>query len=235
MSDDTLLPGTDYIVKTKITDAPWEALPESDYTRFYYNDWVFKRNKRPRDPSFQFCPMPRRGKGERERNAALIMTYFHPFTLNPEHADGDVPFLGNLCMPGLTWHDSMLRWFDGRVACQETKRYLHNFMSVTRARPEEHEEEHSEDQLSDEELQVNKHNFRDALKTRMGSGPQKRDVTEDDVGEHDNVSKSTREAFDSAHAMWQIPTMHGSPELPEVSDISEGAVSYTHLTLPTKA
>ena len=31
----------------------------------------------------------------------------------------------------------MLNWFDGRVSCQETKRYLDNFFAVTRTRPEE--------------------------------------------------------------------------------------------------
>ena len=45
--------------------------------------------------------------------------------------------LGNLCESGRSWQDTMLSWFDGRVGCQETKRYLDNFFAVTRTRPEE--------------------------------------------------------------------------------------------------
>ena len=96
--------------------------------------------------------MPRRGSDVANRNAAIILTYFHPFTLNPDMADEHVPFLGNLCQSGKTWHESLLHWFDGHVLCAETKRYLDNFLAVTRARPEDEEEAHSDDELSDEEI-----------------------------------------------------------------------------------
>ena len=98
--------------------------------------------------------MPRRGVDEQERNAALIMTYFHPFTLNPDLCSEHVPFLGNLCVAGKSWHDSLRHWFDGRLLCEETKRYVNNFLAVTRTRPEEEEDVRSEEQFSDDELVV---------------------------------------------------------------------------------
>ncbi len=103
--------------------------------------------------------MPRRGAEEHERNAALIMSYFHPFTLNPDFGSEEVPFLGNLCAAGLSWQASLRHWFDGRVLCEETKRYVNNFLAVTRARPCDDEDGHSDEQLSDDELVIGAHNF----------------------------------------------------------------------------
>ena len=167
---DVFVPGEDYEIKRDTPKAPWVILPANQYTEEYCNDWVFKRNARPRDPTFAFCPMPRRGDNTQERNAALILTYLHPFTLNPEEADADAPFLGNLCQAGRTWQDSMLHWFDGRAACEETNKYVSKLLSVARARPEDADDDLGEEDFSDEELHANKHNFRDALKTSMGKG-----------------------------------------------------------------
>lgn len=89
--------GRDYVVKdvsaSKVSS--WAPLPENDFTSTYRHNWVLERNNRPRDPVFFGCPMPRRGSEETERNAALILTFFHPFTLNSSIADEDVPFLGD--------------------------------------------------------------------------------------------------------------------------------------------
>ena len=103
--------------------------------------------------------MPRRGVDEQERNAALIMTYVHPFTLNPDLDSEHVPFLGNLCTAGKSWHVSLRQCFDGRILCEETKRYVNNFLTVTRARPDEDDDARSEDKFSDDELVVGAHNF----------------------------------------------------------------------------
>ena len=50
------------------------------------------------------------------------------------------------------------------------KRYVDNFLAVTRARAEEEKKGHSDDDFSDEELLVGKHTFADIVKTRMGRG-----------------------------------------------------------------
>ena len=206
-----LLPGTDYEIKDKILDSDdWMALPKNVYTEDYRHDWILQRNCRPCDPSFAHCPMPRRGVDEKDRNASILLTYFHPFTLNPDNADGDVPFLGNLCEAGLTWNESLLKWFDGRVACQETKRYVDNFLAVTRTRPDDEAGERSDDDFSDEELEISAHNFSEILKTRMGTGTERQRTQMQEDGQNDSpeepkVPEMTKVAFASAHSMWQIP------------------------------
>ena len=166
--------GTDYVIKelNDITnhDDSWAILPDNSYTREYRHDWIFKRNRRPMDPTFSCCPMPRRHDENQDSNAALIMTYFHPFTLNPELEDTYVPFLGNLCTIGKTWQASLLYLFGGRILCAETKKHLDNFLAVTEARPEEEHDERSDEEMSDEELVIDRLNFADVIEARMGSG-----------------------------------------------------------------
>ena len=103
-----------------------------------------------------------------ERNAALIMTYFRPFTLNPEWNTEDVPFLGQMCGQADSWHSSMQYWFDGHILSEESKRYIQNFLVVTRVRPDEENVDHSDDLLSDEELIVDNSSFLEAISTRVG-------------------------------------------------------------------
>jgi len=105
-----MIGGTDYVIKESADDDSWVALPDNESTRGYRHDWILKRNRRPRDPTFAQCPMPRRGADHRNRNAAIIMTYFHPWSLNRDLGQDHVPFLGDLCSSGLSWHDALLRW-----------------------------------------------------------------------------------------------------------------------------
>jgi hypothetical protein len=207
--------GRDYVIKKPVPDCSgWAPLPENEHTQAYRHDWILQRNTRPKDPTFAACPMPRRGENTRERNAALVMTYFHAFTLNPSCADDQVPFLGDLCQPGRTWHDTMLKWFDCGVGCQETKRYIDNFFAVTRTRPDDEADEGTDNDLSDDELLIGAANFEHILKTRMGSGAERkkqfqRDAEDEDVaangGEQTPVCPIIKQAFDSAHDMWKIP------------------------------
>jgi hypothetical protein len=90
-----LVPGVDYMIKD--AGCPWCSwlpLPDNEFTQTCRHTWVFVRCKRPRDPCFAHCPMPRRGSDEVDRNAALVMTYFHAFTLNPEMSAQHVPLSG---------------------------------------------------------------------------------------------------------------------------------------------
>ena len=116
--------GVDYRVKEVQPNANWFPFEENTYTSDYCHNWVLVRRNRPHDPTFLHCPMPRRGDGEHERNAALIMTYFHPFTLNPGWHEEHVPFLGRMCGQLDSWHMSMLQWFDGRILSEESRRYI---------------------------------------------------------------------------------------------------------------
>jgi hypothetical protein len=97
----------------------WLPLPDNKVSQKCRHTWVFARSKRPRDPSFARCPMPRRGSDEVDRNAALVMTYFHAFALNPEMSAEHVPFLGRLCPADETWNDSLRFWLNGRILTEE--------------------------------------------------------------------------------------------------------------------
>ena len=116
----------------------------------------------------------------------------------------------------------MLHWFDGHVPCEETKKYVSNFLSVTRARPEDADDDLGEEDFSDEELQVNKHNFRDALKTSMGKGPRNKNANEEEASDNDEQApKSTLEAFESARTTWPVPENCETPgPCPGTSDIA---------------
>ena len=220
-----LIGGEDYVLKTwdREKHNTWLPLPDNDYTQEYRHDWVYVRNHRPTDPSFTGCPMPRRGAEEQERNAALILTYFHAFTLNPSFHSEHVPFLGKLCVAGKSWHASLLEWFDGRVLSEETKRDVSNFLVVTRARPDEDDDIRSEDQFSDSELLVGEHNFEKIVKTRMGGGLSSKkdsdvnDLEKDDVG----VLPSTVEAFSLAQHFWPVPSAQTEMQRTGESNIDE--------------
>ena len=225
-----LVGGRDYTIKSPDpATSSWAPLPDNVFTQDYRHDWVIQRNIRPKDPTFSACPMPRRGNDQEERNAALMLTYFHPFTLNAEVATDEVPFLGGLCKAGMSWHDTMLHWFNGRVSCGETKRYIDNFFAVTRTRPEEEAAANSDDEFSDDELLIGASNFGEILKTRMGSGPGMQHLDEDGAnttaaGTSQEDPTGPKRAFDWAHAMWQIPEVCEDCHRPEETDLSPESV-----------
>ena len=84
------------------------------------------------------------------------MTYFRPFTLDPDVGDLHVPFLGHFCKGQKSWHDALTTWMDGQLLCEESRKYISNFLVVTRARPDHdaQDDHRSEDLLSYEELVV---------------------------------------------------------------------------------
>ena len=157
--------------------------------------------------------MPRRGAEQQDRNAAIIMTYFHPYTLNPElDTDVHVPYIGNLCRGVSTWHETMLRCFDGNVLSEESRRHMNNYPFVTRARPdaEADEDENSEDMQSDEELFLNKTDLAQALISKMGVGPENRKETlstapNDDVDVRAVDKFTATETFRKAQTLWRVP------------------------------
>ena len=204
-----LVPGEDYAIKEVWPkNGAWVTLPDIKATSGWRHDWVFARRSRPVDPHFARCPMPREGAGEVENNAALILTYFHPFTLDAVNSDEHVPHMNQLCKPGSTWQQTMLQWFNGNILCTEAKTYIDNFLAVTRARPFEDELlEHSEDNFSDEDLCVDKSNFDDVVKTRMGSGGAKKADSKDaanDMGNSQAHPDAVVDAFNKAEQLWPV-------------------------------
>ena len=114
--------------------------------------------------------MPKRGPGEKDRNVALIMSYVDPYTLDPDRTTEHVPLLGQLCGPNHTWHEAMMHWLDGCILCEESVRYIRNFLVVTRTRPHADEDGSSDDLISDDELCVTKDSFAKVIATRVGTG-----------------------------------------------------------------
>ena len=210
-ADDILLQHKEY---RSIADAAWVPMEENTFTNEYRHDWIYQRNIRPVTPTFDACPMPRHDPGQQNENAALVMTYFHPWSLNPDAETQHVPFLGNLCTQQ-TWHESMLHWFDGRVLRYETKLNLDNFLAVTRTRPQDDTIEEEEEEFSDTELHIGPENFSEILKTQVGAG---RAATEENEEPADEASEA-RAAFDIADVRWSVPAIQGNLKQPEGSHI----------------
>ena len=129
----------------------------------------------------------------------LTMAYFHAWTLRRDDAAEHVPWAGHLRGTGETWEGALRRWFAGGVLCAETKRYIDNFLSTYRIRPQADGEagENSDDVFSDEELQVSRAQLDTALETRVGG--RQRSVR-DSAGHHANSSA----AIALGHQIWPL-------------------------------
>ena len=181
--EEDLVPGVDYRVKEDGGD-DWVAYPDTEGCAHLRHTWVLKRNKRPMAPTFFGAPVPRGRPGEAERSARIVMTYFHPWTLRPDAADQHVVFAGSLCGEAPTWETAMVAWLDGGVQTKEAARYVGNFLSVYRVRPRDADEagERSDEDVSDEELDVGFDQLDEALKSRVG-GKRRKDGDGDSSSE----------------------------------------------------
>ena len=96
------------------------------------------------------------------------MSYFHPWTLRVKDADAHVPYAGSLRAVEETWQEALRSWLDGLILCEEAKRYVSNFMVVTRARPEGEEDDvgNSDDLLRNEKLDLRTEDLAQALDSR---------------------------------------------------------------------
>ena len=80
-----------------------------------------------------------------------------------------MPYVGNLRGPEETWQDALTTWLNGHILCEEQKRYVGNFLSVHRVRPQNDDsdaEANSDDIISDEELQVSSASLAEAKQRR---------------------------------------------------------------------
>ena len=113
------------------------------------------RRRWPTVPSFAGSPMPNHRPEEDARAASIVMSYFHPWTLRVSDATEHVPFAGHLRKSSETWQDAMSVWLDGNILCEESRRYVGNYLSVHRMRPVDDDAsaaDNSDDLLSDEDL-----------------------------------------------------------------------------------
>ena len=86
-------------------------------------------------PDFRSCLWPRDRSGEAERNARMVMIYFHPWTLATADADEQSPLLSELRGPHASWAEAQTAWFERGVLHREAQRYVRNYLNVARARP----------------------------------------------------------------------------------------------------
>ena len=137
----------------------------------------------------------------------IVMTYFHPWTLRraSERVDeGAVKYAGNLRPVGTTWQDSLTEWLDGGIQCAESKRYIGNFLSVYRVRPQDEsdDEGHSSDMADDEELEVSHIDLQEALLTKIGGRSRKdgEDKEEGKASHHENSVSGVN----VAQGIWRV-------------------------------
>ena len=101
------------------------------------------------------------------------MTYFHPWTLLAEYGDNFVPAVNSLRGDFTSWDAAMRVWLDGHILCEESRRYINNFLAMHRVRPSNAEEDdeaaNSDDMLNDEDVQVTRGCLEEVLNTRAGS------------------------------------------------------------------
>ena len=80
--------------------------------------------------------MPDRKNGNEERNARIVMTYFHPFTLQEDVKNPDVPHVSCLRREEESWEKSLMAWLDGNVLTHEARNAIQNFFFVAQMRPD---------------------------------------------------------------------------------------------------
>ena len=127
--------GVDYVVGDG--DAYWQPFPDCPSTQSFRHTWILVRRRREVVPPFAGAPAPRHRPGEEQRAAAIVMAYFHPWTLRQADAEEHVPYAGCLRRTDESWQDALGTWLHGHVLCEEARRYVGNFLSVHRVRPQD--------------------------------------------------------------------------------------------------
>lgn len=197
--------GVDYDIKEGGDE--WVTFPSTQYTELWRHDWVMMQRRRPVVPTFAGSPLPRAGIGSAERNACIVLTYFHAWQLSkPEAMWNDVPFVGQLRKGHETWSAALSAWINGSVPSESTARYVHNFLCMTRARPRDNDDVgNSDDMVSDEELFVSSDRLAEALHTAVG-GKQglPEDPSQSCTGAGPSHFANSTDAITRAHDMWPL-------------------------------
>ena len=91
------------------------------------------------------------------------MAYFRAWTLDKKRGTEVVPHIRQLRSAEVSWEESLRKWLL-ELPCQETKRYVGNFLAVYRVRPET-EAENSDDEDDTDELVVSAAELPEACNT----------------------------------------------------------------------
>ena len=215
-----LLPEEDYVVGKGAIDGQgreWLPYPETASTQSFRHIWIMRRRKRPSVPSFAGSPVPKHASGEHERSAAIVLAYFHPWTLRQQDADEHVPWAGSLRRRDESWQEALKGWLEGNVLCLEAQQLVGNFMCVHRVRPQDDRDSsggNSDDVVSDEDLTVSHDSLANALKTRVG-GREDGEKTADNSTHREN-STSAMQLGEDVWGAQDDATAHAEPA-PHVS------------------
>ena len=165
-----------------------------------------QRRMRPCCPHFETSPVPVHKADAAETNARLTMTYFRAWTLNVSAASANVPFAGRLKLPDETWVAAMRLWLS-HLPCEETKRYVGNFLSVYRVRPTNVEDGNSDDSGVDEALVVTPATLPVAMQTSFRQTGKHAENSKRGAAAamDDPLLASYQEAAQQAEAAWQAP------------------------------
>ena len=166
-SDDAsvrLLPGVDFRRRERGA-ADTRVFFDSSAGRELQHGWYLCRRLRPLCPQLANSPVPSKWGEEPERNAKLTLAYFRAWTLNKHRGNAEVPHLHRLRREDATWEQSLREWLL-QLPCEETKRYVGNFLSVYRVRPE-NEGENSDDEDDTENLVVTAGDLAQACDTHV--------------------------------------------------------------------
>eukprot|EP00438_Fugacium_kawagutii_P008899 Skav215707 [mRNA] locus=scaffold2573:242958:252224:+ [translate_table: standard] len=165
--DDTsvrLLPGVDYRRREgKCRDA--RVYFDGAAGRQLQHGWYLRPRLRPVCPHLAAAPVPSKWGDDPERNAKLTLVYFRSWTLNKDRANEAVPHLQRLRLEGGTWEASLRQWLC-HLPCEETKRYVGNFLAVYRVRPE-NEVDNSDDEDDKDNLVVTAGELAQACDTQV--------------------------------------------------------------------
>ena len=202
---------------------PFLDLPS---TQGFRHTWILVRRHRPKAPSFAGAPLPRHRPGEQKRSGAIVLAYFHPWTLRLEDAEEHVPHAGRLRRPKETWEEALATWLSGNILCGEAARYVGNSLSVCRVRPADDgsEQGNSDDMVSDEELHVSTGCLKEALVTRIGGRNREEDDEAREAAEGGATHyANSRAAMELGEEIWKARASKSSsgvvPEFPAPADL----------------
>ena len=158
-----LKPWVDYRLQPW-TDKDVLFFDEANIARPLRHAWYIQRRRCPVCPHFANSPVPRRLEEDASRTALLGTAYFRAWTLQRNLGDHMVPHISELKADTETWTASFRKWLS-QLPCQETKRYVGNFLSVYRIRPTHDTAENSDNSDCDDPLYIDKTTIDEALQT----------------------------------------------------------------------
>eukprot|EP00435_Cladocopium_sp_Y103_P022987 s1345_g5.t1 len=129
-----LVPGVDFKRKER-EETPNKVFYGPNSGNALRHGWYLQRRLRPLCPHLATSPSPSKWGDETEQNAKLTMAYFRAWTLDKKRGNKAVPYIRQLRGAEDSWEQSLRKWLL-HLPCEETKRYVGNFLAVYRVRPE---------------------------------------------------------------------------------------------------